>query len=406
MVSPELERARLLLAQGRHKEAESEIRRLLASDPHDADALIVLAISLDRQQKSTQALDVAKAAIAQAPQSPLAHYALAQVYYSLSRWQDAHAAIAEAIEIDPMDADYHSLQSAIFLVQRNWQEALAAAMRGLQCDPEHVHSANLRAIALNQLGRQDEAGLTIDETLRREPENATAHANKGWTLLHENRPDQALLSFRQALRLEPDHEWARDGMLEAMRASYFIYRQMLKYYLFMSRLSGGAQWALIIGFYVLYRMLLGLGKSNPELKPFILPVLIVYILFVFLSWIAKPLFNLALFVHPFGRLALNSAERLQARGVGINLSMVVGLLAAGYYYSYVRLFILGVVTLLFVIPLSNVLDPDHKQLRGMRIAAALLLAAMGIAGALVDPYWLSLYSLGILVFTIFAGAAR
>lgn len=406
MTSSKLARAHVLLAQGRPADAEREARRMLARNPQHPEAMIILAICLQEQKKLDVALDVAHQAIGLAPEKPPAHFAMARVLYSLERWKDAHRAIAEAIRLAPRDADYYSLQGAIFLAENNWQEALASAVRGLQCDPEHVDCANLRSMALTKMGRRAEAGLTIDETLRREPENAMTHANKGWTLLHENRPHEAMLSFREALRLEPDNEWARQGILEALRARHFIYRQMLKYYLFMSQLSGRARWGVILGFYILYQFLNGYGRSTPTMQPFIVPVLILYAIFVYLTWISRPLFNLALFINSFGRLALNEGEKRQARVVGLTLLTAIMLLIAGGRFGNAEVFILGIVSLTFLIPLSNVLEVTARRWLRERITATLILAALGIAGAFADPSLLSLYFIGILGFSIFANAAR
>jgi len=107
------------------------------------------------------------------------------VFGKKNRYQEASAAIEEAIRLDPDDADYFSLKAAILLAERKWPAALEAAENGLRVDPEHVNCVNVRAMALVQLGRRDEAGATIGEALRHEPDNALSHANQGWALLHQ-----------------------------------------------------------------------------------------------------------------------------------------------------------------------------------------------------------------------------
>ena len=69
----------------------------------------------------------------------------------------------------------------------------------------------------------------------------------GWTLLHDGDPRKAMGHFREALRLDPGMEWARAGIVEAMKARSLIYRIFLSYFLFMNRLSGNAQWATVCG---------------------------------------------------------------------------------------------------------------------------------------------------------------
>ena len=58
------------------------------------------------------------------------------------------------------------------------------------------------------------------------------------------------------------------------------------------------------------------GKLFPALMPWIMPLLIAYFAFVLTSWLAQPLANLALRLHPFGRLALSRDERTASNWVG------------------------------------------------------------------------------------------
>jgi hypothetical protein len=71
----------------------------------------------------------------------------------------------------------------------------------------------------------------------------------------------------------------------------------------MSRLSGGAQWGIIIGLWVVQRVLRAAAEKNPELGAFVWPILVVYLAFVVLTWLSTPLFNLMLRFDRFGRYA-------------------------------------------------------------------------------------------------------
>jgi tetratricopeptide (TPR) repeat protein len=265
------------------------------------------------------------------PDFPFAHYALAKVYYDRHRYPDALAAIGEAIRLDSTDADQFSLLAAIHLDQKHWRDALSAAEQGLQFDPEHVGCTNLRAIALVKLGRKAEAGATIGAALSKNPDNSLTHANQGWTLLEQGQPKPALEHFREALRLDPENDWARRGIVEALKARNIIYAVMLKYFLFMSRLSGRAQWAILLGGYFGNRLLAGFAKSNPELAPWLLPLRILYIAFALMTWIADPLFNLLLRLNRFGRLALSREQVVASNWIGTCLLLALtGLAACGW----------------------------------------------------------------------------
>ena len=118
-----------------------------------------------------------------------------------------------------------------------------------------------------KLGRRGEAGAASTRQLSRDPEDAYSHANQGWTLLHRGDPRKALEHFRESLRLDPDLEWARAGIVEALKARYVVYRWVLMYFLFMARFSERAQWIILLGGYLGYRMLINVAKSHPPLAP-------------------------------------------------------------------------------------------------------------------------------------------
>ena len=94
-------------------------------------------------------------------------------------------------------------------------------------------------MALVQLGRKDEAQQTLGSALANDPENALTHANQGWALLHRGDHAKALEHFREALRIDPELDWARAGIVEALKARHLIYRVMLRFFLWMGRQSQG-----------------------------------------------------------------------------------------------------------------------------------------------------------------------
>ncbi len=189
-----------------------------------------------------------------------------------NRFAEALPPIQEALRLDPYNAGYHGMLSQVHVNQRRWTDALAAAERGLEVEPENVLCNNLRAMALVGLGRKQEAGQTITASLARDPDDPFTHANQGWTLLEQRQPRQAMEHFREALRLDPNCQWARQGIVEAMKAHHFVYRVMLSYFLWMGKLDSRVQWAIIVGAFFLPRILGGIVKAAPALAPFYWPL--------------------------------------------------------------------------------------------------------------------------------------
>src|SRR5262249_42944875 len=153
------------------------------------------------------------------------------------------------------------------------------------------------------LGDRAAAAQTMGQAIARRPDDALTHANQGWALLHAGDAKQALVHFREALRLEPNQGWARAGIVEALKARNFLYRWLLAYFLWMARLPTGARWALVLGALFAQQFAADLAKGSPLLAPILWPLVYAYFVFVVLTWLAYPLFNLLLRFDRFGRYA-------------------------------------------------------------------------------------------------------
>ena len=309
-------RARVLMSQNRMELAEEQLRMVLASESSHSEAHAMLALCLVEREAFDAATEEAQQAIFHGPEEPTAHYSLARVMLKRNRLREAREAINEALRLSPWNADYFATLGAIEAAGEKWEEVLKAAQQGLEAEPEHEACENLRAAALTTLGRRSEAGLTIQESLRRNPENAFTHANEGWRLLHVRQPEQAMVHFREALRLDPNMEWARRGIVEAMKARFFIYRMMLGFFLWIGRFPPRTRLLLLIGMPIAQSVLQTTVASVPALEFLAFPMMLTYLLFVWMTWTSSALFNLVLMLNPFGRLALNREEKVQAIATG------------------------------------------------------------------------------------------
>jgi Flp pilus assembly protein TadD len=313
---PHFHRASVLYQQGRYDQAIGELHLHLGQTADDPVAHALLALCFAHKEQYAEATGSAQRAVHLAPDQPLGHYALAQIMLDRRRLPEAKLAIKEAIRLDPRDPDYFAILAGIYLQESRWHEALAAANEGLQADPEHPLCTNFRAQAQVKLGDRAAAAATMAQALARQPDDAYTHANQGWTLLHEGDANRALEHFREALRLRPDLDWARAGIVEAMKARNLVYRLMLAWFLWMARLSPQTQWGLIVGLFLGQMVIRRTAANNPALAPYLWPILIAYIGFVLLTWLSYPLFNLLLRLNKFGRYALS---RDQTRGANVLL---------------------------------------------------------------------------------------
>lgn len=318
-----LARALLLYQQSRYDLAEQEIRRVLDQSPNDPGAHALLALCLAQQEKFDAAQQEAEQAIALAPAWAYPHSCLASVLEDRRRYSQAEAAAREAIRLEPANANYRGRLASTLFHQEKWQECYDAAVEGLALDPENDACNHLRTMALTKLGRQDDAIASVDAVLERNPNDAFAHANKGWALLHEGKPREALEHFREALRIDPTLEYAQAGIVESLKARNPVYRWILAYFLWMSRLSDRARWGVILAGYFGAKFLSALSRKSPELSPWIFPLIVIYFLFVLLTWFAVPFFNLLLRFNKYGWYALNREQRASSNWFGLCIAVAI-----------------------------------------------------------------------------------
>lgn len=396
-----LERGRLLLEQRRLADAERELKQALAQDPQDAIALMLLAEVYIQSHRFAEALEYSQQAVHLEPEVPSLYFTLSRAYLYNKNPQKAREAVAEGKRLNPLDSHLYLVAAHIAYYEDKWQEALQEAERGLLFDAENVQLINMRAQALIKLNRRGEAGETIDYALKNDPEDAFSHANKGWILIEKHQYKAAVESFREALRLDPDNNFARNGLKEAIKAQNPLYALILRYFLWSAKLSARGQWYLVIGTYILYRVLIGLSNAFPVLQPFLYPFIAFYIIFAFSSWIAKPVSNLFLRLHPMGKRALTPDEVKGSNYAGILAAGAIICLIIYLFTNIENIMLLAVVLGLLLIPVSGTfnMEPESQSRRVLSIYT-IALGICGVLGIFIteSAFLIIIFALGIFAF--------
>jgi tetratricopeptide (TPR) repeat protein len=380
-----LQRALVLIQQSRHDLAEKELRLALTDDPESPQGHAFLALCLVRREQYEAATAEARQAVERAPEWPTAYTILAQVYAARNRPKEAEQAAQEALRLDPEDSQHYETLARIYMTQRDWVRALQLAERGLAVDAEDVGCANLRAMALTKLGRTREAAQAVESALARDPENALGHANLGWNYLQQANYPKALEHFREALRIDPNHEYAKMGLVEALKARYLVYGLMLRYFLWMGRQSARLQWVIILGLFFGVRALRSLADQNPGLRPWVQPLLTAYLVFAVMTWVSSPLFNLLLRLNKYGRYALSRDQRWGSTLFGI---MLVPALASLAYWAATGSGLGLLASLYFgllLLPVTAIFRCSAGWPRWVMVLYTLVLAALIPAAVVVSP---------------------
>jgi len=394
-----LRRALMLLEQRRYSAAQAELRSVLADNPEHsyAHAMLSLALAQDERigdaartpEHRDQLLEAtrhAELAIASDPNDAIGYYALAFSKHQRRDYSASMEAGNTAIALDPYDADSYAIVASSQFQIRQYAEALETAERGLKVDPEHGSCTNLRSLSLERLGRGDEAIDAANAQLRRDPDDASSHAAVAFAHLNQGEYKHAQVSFREALRLDPTNEFARLGMIQAINSGNVLYRGLYRYFVWIGRLDQRMAFALMIGFYLLVNNIDRIAEAVPLLMPYTTAIIMAYVVFALSTWIASPLMNTALRLHPFGRHLLNGKERLTSNLIAGLLCLAILWFAGGLFSFGLSIGMAGVVyCLVLSVFVVATLNMPTRELRFGVGAASVIVAILPFLGMI--PYF-------------------
>jgi tetratricopeptide (TPR) repeat protein len=387
-----LARARHLFNIHRFDAARQEVEQALAFDPENTEALQYLSLICYNTNDYKAGVQAAEQMLGKRPDDAVAHYCAAINLIELKKLPEAENHVHEALALNADEPDFYAVLSRIYIQKKEFETALNIAENGLELDPEHLECLNYRTICLTKLGRKEETHHAVLETLAAAPDNAYTHTNVGWSKLELGDYQGAKQHFAEALRLDPSYEYARDGMLEALKAKNFFYRYFLFYVFWLSKKTEKNQWVFIVGIYFGTQVI---GKYSED-YPFLTPIFYLLVAFALLTWVIKPFFNLILRFDSVARHALNDDERHSSTVVGVGILGAIAALTIAffrenhyYYWQAVAIFF-GIA----MIPASLYFMTEKTDLRKKVGIYTLGMLVIGVLSLTILPslYDIFLYS--------------
>jgi hypothetical protein len=156
--------------------------------------------------------------------------------------------------------------------------------------------------------------------------------------------------------------------------------------LWMGRISGRARWAVILGVYFGTRLLDSTAKTNAELRPLLIPIIIVCVVFCLLTWVAQPMFNLLLRCNRFGRYALSDRQIVASNWFGGLLAAAILLAVIGLTSGFWPATVLAMCCGLMLLPVSASLQRSSAVKRRWFCAATAVLGLIGLTASIVSGY--------------------
>lgn len=355
-----IEKVHILYNQGRYNDAERIIVSLMNQNPDNEFLLYYLSEIQYQKGSYVKAEELIDQAIAKNPESGNYFYLKSRLQLTKEKINEAEKHIQEAIRLEPFNADYFAYLAQLQLYKKQYESALATADKALALDANNVFALNLRSTSLLKLNRKEESFATISEALHENPNNAYTHANHGWGLLEKGDNNAALEHFKESLKNDPESEYAKLGMVEALKAKFAVYRWYIKYVFWIGNMAPKFQWFFILGFYFGSKLLQNLARKNEILAPFIYPIVFLLFVFAFSTWILSPVGNLYLLLNKYGKHLLGKEEKVTATSTGFCILLSVISAISYYITGNFGFAILGIFSFTMMIPISNIYSKPRK----------------------------------------------
>lgn len=399
MDSPNLERGIQLFENGRYKQAISYFQTALSENVDDFTTKYYLANCLFQTDDLDNALNLTIELRNEQPNEASIYFLLSQIYLNKDNISEGEKNIDKAIELNPYEDNYFGQKSYISLSQKNFKEALHYANEGLKINAKSSFCLNARTTALTKLNRKSEAKSSIEFLLQDNPEDSHSHANVGWSCLEHNDTKKALTHFKEALIIDPNLEYAKSGMITAIKSKNKIYNLYLRYAFWMANKSDKNQWIFIIGLYIAYRISVKL-LSATGLTYLAIPLIILYLLFALGSWIMDPLSNMVLLLDKYGKYLLDKNEKLSGQiFFGLLTSSIImfllSLITGNNYFVIISLTFLAT-----ILPLTRGALIEKNRSRTINFAYGTIMILIAIFGTIMSY---PIASIGTIIGFMFIG---
>lgn len=199
--------------------ALQELKRAVETDPHCADAHLLLGLAEFNESAIEDAIQHYQRAIELQPRSYSGHYDLALAYLKEHRLQEARDQLQEAVKVDPRQADAAYNLGIVLLEMGEPSKALIHLRHARTLDPERAD------VAFNLVRADLEARQVADA--QNDAQTSAKHFGSdfqwctaiGQLFLQKAQPKDAVFYLLQANRMRPDDADVRQRLATAYLAS-------------------------------------------------------------------------------------------------------------------------------------------------------------------------------------------
>ena len=201
MVLQEL--ARLSFEQGDAADAKIYAEELIRNFPADPADRQLLAEALVRQGQLRPAEEQILIAKQLAPDDPIVHLNLGQVYFAEKKWPEAQREFDSALQLDPHNAAILG-QLADFLTARNQSaNALARVQQYVTANPNDANGHVILGALNFESQNYSSARSEFERAIQLDAKHVQAYLRLGKVYEAEGKTDLAIVRYQKALDLQP-----------------------------------------------------------------------------------------------------------------------------------------------------------------------------------------------------------
>ena len=203
-----------LVQTGQFVQAEALAKNLVAAHPNVFILHHVLGLSLDGQQKYTEAVISYQSALKLQANSPDLWFNCAIALTQLNRLDEAVSTYQQAIKFQPNFFEAHGNLGTILQRQGRLDEAIKSYQAGLKINPQDARGYFNLGTVLRDKGELQAAVEAYQKSIQLLPNYTDAHNNLGETLRDQGDMQAALKCYQSALAINPNHPSANYNMAE------------------------------------------------------------------------------------------------------------------------------------------------------------------------------------------------
>jgi tetratricopeptide (TPR) repeat protein len=205
------------MAAKKYAAAADLARAAVAEHPDSMRLLRLEAQALRHTGKTDQGIALLEESLKKHESEPAAYVALAQLYADVDRGAQAVKVLQDAEAKFPGDTSIAFEKGAVYDKLKKYAEAEAAFKQLLARDPENSAALNYLGYMLAERGeRLDESVTLINKALALEPENGSYLDSLGWAYFKSDKLDLAETNLRRAAEQLPTNSVIQDHYGEVL----------------------------------------------------------------------------------------------------------------------------------------------------------------------------------------------